>query len=650
MPGHDTRAPSDQPTVRRRYRVAALFGALGLLATVVAIGPASANGDDERTDPAPAAALRSTGAESTADEATDRPDPASIAATESASTTRSTGTTAAGLREVDGERLAITLRGLTDQLAAEGTIGTKPSSTEAAAATSNPATAATQAAETTSTATDTTPATKTPATETQSQATGTTDTKPAAKKSVATKPGDQNKGSAEKKASAKKPADKKPAAKKPDSKTKPEGTIKGGTDKKPATKKPTKRPGIDGVKPAGIVADDMGDTTNEGPDGGVRFFTGTVGGPALEIPGREGVTDPEGDPFDLVGAVIFIGEGSLEFDGDLLIYTPPSGPGPDFYTEIEITYVDSKGAVGSGLVVIESELPVEPVCEEVELFTDELLVNREEGSTAFVIPETMLGCEFYELELISTDERHEPGYQTNQTAESWFVEGIRLSYGKDEEVHTYDQDEEVHTYDQDKDAYSSDQDEVVYTSPVTPDLPDDQTTATVHLPAINPYQLGIEAWQIRHVGEGGVNSVRATLRLIPSGPPPPPGCEPIAVFEFVRLLNRDGERTASVPFTPPTCPFPATVVLASTDAGHQPGHQPEQDEEYWTLVAYDADGEFLFSLEGPDDLPDDLIGDVVYYDEVDLTDVAEFHIVHDAFGDNINSVEASVIIYFEHLP
>ncbi len=593
MPGHDARPPSDQPTVRRRYRVAALFGALGLLATAVAAWPSSANGDDERTGPAPAAALRSTGAESTADEAADRPDPASIAATEAAATKRSTGTAASGLREVDGERLAITLRGLTDQLAAEGTIGTKPSSTEAAAATSNPATAATRAAETTSTATDTTPATKTPATETQSQATGTTEPKPAAKKSAATKP---------------------------DSKTKPEGTIKGGTDKKPATKPPTKRPGTDGVKPGGIVADDMGDTTNEGPDGGVRFFTGTVGGPALEIPGSEGVTDPEGDPFDLVAAVIFIGEGSLELDGDLLIYTPPSGPDPGFYTEIEITYIDSKGAVGSGFVIIESELPVEPVCEEVELFTDELLVNREDGSTAFVIPETMLGCEFYELELISTDERHEPGYQTNQTAESWFVEGLHLS---------------------------DDHDEVVYTSPVTPDLPDDQTSAIVYVPAINPYQLGIEAWQIRHVGEGGVNSVRATLRLIPSGPPPPPGCEPIAVFEYVQLLNRDGERTASAPFTPPTCPFPATVGLASTDPGHQPGYQPEQDEEYWSLEAVDANGDLLFVLEGPDDLPDDVNGDAVFFYGIDLSDVAEFRIVHDASGDNINSVNASVVIYFE---
>ncbi len=337
----------------------------------------------------------------------------------------------------------------------------------------------------------------------------------------------------------------------------------------------------------------------------------------------QGVTDPEGDPIELVDAFIVEGVGSLEIDGTLLIYTPPSEPVLNPFAGIDLFYIDSKGASGVGHIFIEILPLTEPVCEEIELFTEELLVNREEGSTAFIVPEIMLGCDYYELQLISTDPLHEPGYQTDQTNESWFVEGVGLF---------------------------ADLAEVVYTSPPTPDLADDETAAAISFGPIDPNELGIRGWQIRHVGEGGVNSVSATLRLIPSGPPPPPGCEPITVFEDVRLLNRDGAYMASVPFTPPTCSLPlTTVVLVSTDLGHRSGFQPEQDEEFWTLEAYDAGGNFLFDIEGPDDLPDDLNGDFIYVDGVDLSDVAEFRIVHDAVGDGINSIDASVYIFFDDI-
>jgi len=573
MPGHDTSPPSDRPTLRRRYRVAALLGALGLLATAVAVGPASANEDDDRASAAPAAAaLRSTGTQDTSGQQSDRLDPASISAAVSASIADSTESSSAA-SEVDGERIAFAIRELTSRSGAKAKA--KTDAKAGAERSSNE--------ETTTTATS---ATGAAATET------TVETKPAA---ASTSPVD----------------------------TKPAATTKTATGAKPATEDLGEAT-TSGATTAGIVAgDDADPETNMGPVGSLRSFTTTYGAPPLEIPGLEGVTDPEGDPIELVDAFIVEGVGSLEIDGTLLIYTPPSEPVLNPFAGIDIFYVDSKGASGVGHLFIEILPLTEPVCEVVELFTEELLVNREEGSTAFIIPETELGCDYYELELISTDGLHEPGYQTDQTNESWFVQGIGLF---------------------------ADLAEVVYTSPPTPDLPDDETAAVTYFPPISPNELGIRGWELRHTGEGGVNSISATLRLIPSDPPPPPDCEPIIVFEDVRLLNRDGDYMASVPFTPPTCTLPlTTVVLVSTDFGHQSGFQPEQDEEFWTLEAYDAGGNFLFDIEGPDDLPDDINGDFVYVEGVDLSNVAEFRVVHDAVGDGINSIDASVYIFFDDI-
>ncbi len=531
--------------------MAALLGALGLLATAVAVGPVSANEDrrdNDRASAAPAATLRSTGVQETTGQRPNRPDPASISAAVSASASGSTGSSSSpAVNEVDGEHIAIALRELTNR---------SPTQAKPAAKATTRATARTEAT-----------------------VEATTAAAAAAKATTGVKAATEGAG---------------------------EATTTGATV-------------------AGVVAG--GDTDdaeiNMGPVGSLRSFTTTYGAPPLPIPGLEGVTDPEGDPIELVDAFIVEGVGTLEIDGTLLIYTPPSAPVLNPFAGIDIFYLDSKGASGVGHVFIEILPSTEPVCEEIELFTEELLVNREEGSTAFIIPETVLGCDYYELELISTDGLHQPGYQTDQTSESWFVEGVGLF---------------------------ADLAEVVYTSPPTPDLADDETAAAISFGPIDPNELGIRGWQIRHVGEGGVNSVSATLRLIPSGPPPPPGCEPITVFEDVRLLNRDGAYMASVPFTPPTCSLPiTTVILVSTDFGHQPGFQSEQDEEYWSLEAYDANGDLLFVLEGPDDLPDDINGDFVYVDGVDLSDVAEFRIVHDAVGDGINSVDASVYILFEDI-
>lgn len=359
---------------------------------------------------------------------------------------------------------------------------------------------------------------------------------------------------------------------------------------------------------------------NDGPRTTDRFLTTTYGAEPLVIDGLDGVTDPEGDPVVIDNAIIIEGVGQLEIDGTALIYTPPSEPVINPFASIDVFYQDANGAFGVGHIFIEILSRTEPTCETIELFTEQLLVNRADQRMAFTVPEGPLGCEYYELQLISSDPQHGPGYQSDQTDESWYVNGL---------------------------SYVAELIEVVYTSPTTPDLPDGEREAVMVSGPISPAKLAIGAWEIRHAGEGGANSVYATLRLVPADPPPPPGCEPIALIEDIRLLNRDGDREVIVPFTPPGCPALATIALVSADLGHEPGFQPDQDEEFWSLEAYDGNGDLLFFLEGPDDLPDDVQADFVYVDDVDLSDVAEFRVVHDAAPDaGINSIEASVYIFF----
>ena len=178
----------------------------------------------------------------------------------------------------------------------------------------------------------------------------------------------------------------------------------------------------------------------------------------------------------------------------------------------------------------------------------------------------------YELVMVSGDRNHQAGFQSGQTDERWmleFVDGTGATQS---------------------------------TSSSTDDLADDRTiavkTETVDLPA------GITGVRVRHTGPAGVvNSISAIgLALIPSSTDV--DCDEsstVVYFDGPALWSGDQESHTVDAFETCLC-LQQHLVTVSQDVDHEPGYQPDQVNEQWSVTATNSDGDVLGETEPTADL------------------------------------------------
>ncbi len=370
----------------------------------------------------------------------------------------------------------------------------------------------------------------------------------------------------------------------------------------------------DGATDHAVVFIDVVASSNLGPVAPDRFYSTNYGAAPSVIDGLKGVTDPEGDPIAITAAFIIDGVGTLQLDGTDLIYTPPPVKSdPREFAGIDVFYLDGRGATGVGHIFIDlGHGPVNGAsCEVVELVADQLLVNRS-GQTSSFIESPYLPCPYYHVEIISEDPEHGPGYQSEQTHESFSLRGVDNAGNP------------------------------IYAPPAVPDLPEADRSATTTYGPVALY--GVAGWELEHVQEGhGPNSVFATVRLIPASPPQP--CEFDTIIEDHQLLNASGHNEVIVPIVSPcySGQYGYALELIVSDPHHRAGYQTSQTEEQVIVEGLDAKGDVVFSTPVSPDLPDDATEWSDYY-EVDLRGITQWRIRHAATGSGINSLNVTLNI------